>query len=101
MIAMRAVRTARPIKPESEESGRCLAAKERRECRDEGGVAPRCGALAAGNDRWGRRREARRGAERGAGNADLAKLLMQRVERVPVACGADARYGLRAVRLEM
>src|ERR1700694_509373 len=89
---------ARPIKLASEESGRCLAAEERRERRNEGGVAPRGGAVAAGNDRCGRRREARRGAECSAGDANLAKLLVQRVERVPVAYGADARYGLRAVR---
>src|SRR5258708_33164716 len=101
MIAMCAVRTAHPIKQESEESGRGLAAEERRKRRDEGGVAARRSRLAAGNDRGGARLEARRGAEGGAGDADLAKLLVQRVERVPVRCGADARYGLRAARLEM
>src|SRR5258706_1880881 len=101
MIAMRAARAARPIKQESEERGRGLAAEERRERRDEGGIAPRNGTLAAGNDRRGSRLEARGGAERGAGEADLAELLVQHLEGVPVGYGADARYRLRAARLKM
>src|SRR5258706_7956951 len=101
MIAMRAARGARPIKQESEERGRGLAAEERRERRDEGGIAPRNGTLAAGNDRRGSRLEARGGAERGAGEADLAELLVQHLEGGPIGYGADARYPLLPARLKM
>ena len=34
-------------------------------------------------------------------DADVSQLLVQHLEWMPVGDGADARYGLRATRLEM
>src|SRR5882672_8747921 len=101
MIDSRAACATRPIKPASSEGGRSLAAEERRKRRDENGCAPREGAMVAGNDRDDRRIEARRGAERCAGDADLAQLRVQHLEGVLAVYRARRYNGLCMLLVKM
>jgi hypothetical protein len=68
---------ARPIKPESEESGRTLAAEKRHERREEKTVLARGREAPGGEHGPGSGAHRSCGAERGAGDAQVAKLRVQ------------------------